>query len=375
MNKKVLQTIGLIAVVVIGVIVFVNQRNDRQKNVVKIEAVLPLTGDIASYGKDSQDGIDLAVELVNKSQKQFKFVVNYSDSRGEPKTAATITERIFAIGSPVAIIGEITSSSTASMIPICDKNKTFLISPTASAPHLAGLSSWFFRVYPPDTEEGVFMAQVVAEQQKNATVCIIFVNNDFGTGLKNVFTEATQTLGLQVLQDFSYSQQNPDFRAILARVKTLNPDAIYMPGYYQDGATLLTQIKEQGISARLYGSTTHEDPKLIEIAGSAAEGFMYPISTGFDPNSNDTTVENFIKEFNSKHDKDPGLVAALGYDCAKLIIEGVLNNGASSEDIRTYILNTKDLPGAAGTMNFDAKGEVHKTIVLKGVKDGKFQDL
>jgi branched-chain amino acid transport system substrate-binding protein len=343
-----------------------------ETSLIKIAAVLPLTGDVASYGNDSKDGIDLAVELANKSQSKYKFVVEYQDSKGEPKTAVTVLEKIFSTSKPVAVIGENISSSTASMIPITDKHQTLLISPSASAPNLSGISSYFFRVFPSDVEEGAFIANAISKSKPNSKVCIVYVNNDYGVGLKGVFELNAKHLGLNVLQTFGYDKTTSDFKAILTKVKSLNPDAIYMPSYYQDGGAIVKQVKELGINAELYGGTTHEDPKFLEVAGSAAEGFKYPVATGFDANSQDTIVKIYISNFKTKFNKEPGLVSALGYDCVQLIIDGVLKNGTTTESIKTYILNTKDIHGAAGTMNFDNKGDVHKPIILKTVKDGKF---
>ena len=350
-----------------------NHQNKSEE--VKIASVLPLTGEVASYGNDSKDGIDLAVELANNSQSKYKFVVDYQDSKGEPKTAVTVLEKIFSTTKPIAVIGENISSSTASMIPIADKNKTLLISPSASAPNLTGISSYFFRVFPSDIEEGAFIANTVAKNKPGARVCIVYVNNDYGLGLKDVFEQNAKQLGLNVLQTFGYEKTTSDFKAILTKVKSLKPDVIYLPSYYQDGGAIVKQTREFGIDAQLYGCTTHEDPKFLEVTGSAAEGFIYPIATGFDSNSQDTIVKKYIANFRAKFNKEPGLVSALGYDCAQLVIEGVLKNGTTTDNIKTYILNTKYIHGAAGTMNFDAKGDVHKTIILKTVKDGKFTTL
>lgn len=352
-----------------------NQKKEASQEEIKIAAILPLTGDVASYGNDSKDGIDLAVELANKSQNKYKFVVDYQDSKGEPKTAVTVLEKIFSTSKPVAVIGENISSSTASMIPITDKNQTLLISPSASAPNLSGISSYFFRVFPSDIEEGAFIANTVSKSKPNAKVCIVYVNNDYGVGLKDVFEQNAKQLSLNVLQTFGYDKTTSDFKAILTKVKSLNPDVIYMPSYYQDGGAIVKQVKEIGINAEFYGGTTHEDPKFLEVAGSAAEGFKYPVATGFDANSQDTVVKNYIATFKTKFNKEPGLVSALGYDCAELIIEGVLKNGTTTNEIKNYILNTKNIHGAAGTMNFDNKGDVHKPIILKTVKDGKFTAL
>ena len=259
---------------------------------IKIAAVLPLTGDVASYGNDSKDGIDLAVELANKAQNKYKFVVEYQDSKGEPKTAVTVLEKIFSTYKPVAVIGENISSSTASMIPIADKNQTLLISPSASAPNLSGISSYFFRVFPSDIEEGAFIANAIFKSKPNAKVCIMYVNNDYGVGLKDVFEQNAKQLGLNVLQTFGYEKTTIDFKAILTKAKSLNPDVIYLPSYYQDGGTIVKQVEELGINAELYGGTTHEDPKFLEVAENAAEGFKYPVATGFDANSQDTIVKH-----------------------------------------------------------------------------------
>ena len=374
-KKSVLFLLLLIGVVILGIWKYKTTSSSHGNNEVLIDAVLPLSGDVASYGKDSKDGIELAIELANKSQNKFHFTVTYEDSKGEPKTAVTILEQIFATSKPTALIGENISSSTASMIPIANKNKTLLISPSASAPNLTGISKYFFRVFPSDIEEGAFIANAVAKNIPNAKVCIVYVNNDYGNGLKEVFQKNATNLRLSVLDVFGYEKTNTNFKAILTKVKSLNPDVIYMPGYYQDGAEIIKQAKQLGIKAKFYGGTTHEDPKFIEIAGKSTEGFVYPISTGFDINNKDSITLGFISEFKNKFNKEPGLVSALGYDCALIIINGVLKNGNNTDAIISYMLNTKNIVGAAGIMNFDINGDVHKPIILKTVKDGKFVNL
>lgn len=357
------------------VLSFVSWSCQDQQDKVKIYAILPLTGDIASYGNDSKDGINLAIEFANKNQTKFKFKVEYQDSKGEAKTAVTILERILSTSKPTAIIGENTSSATAAMIPIIDRHRTILISPSASAPNLSQKSSYFFRVFPSDTEEGTFMVDFISKQHPNARVSIIYANNDYGTGVKNVFEQKAKSAGINLLQNFGYSTTNTDFKSILTTIKSLNPDVIYMLGYYNDGALILKQAKEMKIEAVMYGSGTHEDPKLIEIAGKASEGFIYPMSTSFDINNNDSIVKTFVQNFTTKYHREPGVLSALGYDCAQLIIEAVLTKGISTDDIKNYILTTKDISGVSGVMNFDSKGDVHKPIILKTIRGGKFEQF
>lgn len=350
--------------------------NDHQgKKDLLVTAVLPLTGDVAAYGKDSRDGIDLAVELANANQKEYKFSVDYHDSKGDARTSVTALERAFATTNPIAIVGENISSSTGAMIPVADRHKTLLISPSASAPNLSGTSPYFFRVFPSDDAEGTFMADQMARRNPGAGVCVIYVNNDYGVGLKDVFEKKAKQVNLKLAGSFGYDKGQMDFKTLLVKVKSLAPSAIYIPSYYQDGATLLKQARELGIDAQFYGATTHEDPKFLEIAGKAAEGFIYPLATGFDAASTDSVVRQFIAAFTKKYGKSPGLVSALGYDCAQMIIRGTLQNGPSSDGIRTFLLQSKDIHGAAGVMNFDKDGNVHKPIMLKTVRNGQFVTL
>ena len=99
------------------------------------------------------------------------------------------------------------------------------------------------------------------------------------------------------------------------------------------------------------------------------------VSTGYDSNSKDKVVDKFINQFKLKFSKEPGLVSALGYDCANLIISGIMTNGNSSDGIRNYLLQTKDIQGAAGNMNFDNSGDVHKPIILKYIENGTIMEL
>ena len=274
-----------------------------------------------------------------------------------------------------AVIGENISSSTLAMVPIIDRRGVILISPSASTPKLTGKSKYFFRVFPSDVGEGAFIADKVYEQHPDGKVCIMYYNNDYGLGLTDVFRKEADKIGLKILEIFPYAQDEADFKTILTKVKQQKPDAVYIAGYYRDAGNILKQSKEFNIEASFWGATTMEDPQLLTIAGEAAEGFKYPVSTGYDPNDNSNEVQEFIKLFQEQYKKDPGLVAALGYDCAKLLIDAIKTKEYSPDKIREFFLELKNYPGAAGKMTFDENGDVHKPIVLKVIEDGEFRNL
>lgn len=343
------------------------------KTVVTFGAVLPLTGEVASWGKDSSNGIDLAVEEANRRSEKYKFQVVYEDSKGKAAEAVAAVRKLVNVDKAVAIIGDNISGPTIAMVPVADAAKVPIISPSASSPKLSGMSRFFFRVYPSDVTEAGFMAEVSALKLGLKRVAILYVNNDFGLGLRNVFTRDFESRGGDILSAQGYNEDQTDFRPYLARVGGQSPDGVYLAGYFKDGGAILKQARELGIKARFLGSTTHEDPQLLEIARDAADGLVYPYSTGYDEKSTDRVVVAFKAAFRSKYGRDPGLVAALGYDCARLVSDAVEARGASSSSaLRDFLANVKGYDGATGPITFDENGDVHKPVLLKTVKAGKF---
>lgn len=254
----------------------VPRTNADTRTVVALGAVLPLTGEVAAYGTGSSEGIQFAVEQTNKLQSKYRFEMTIEDSKGDPKTALNALQSLLATVKPIAVIGESISSSTLAMVPVIDAAKVVLVSPSASAPNLAGKSGYFFRVFPSDRAEGAFICRVIKLRVPDPKVCVIYVNNDYGVGLKDVFiTEAKQN-DITVLDTFGYDKDTKDFHPILAKVKSLKPSAVYMPSYYQDGAALLKQARALDVTASFWGATTHEDPQFLAIAGEARLGSSWP---------------------------------------------------------------------------------------------------
>jgi branched-chain amino acid transport system substrate-binding protein len=345
------------------------------KTVVTIGAVLPLTGDVASYGKDSSDGINLGIERANQRSAKYTYRVVYQDSKGQGAEAVAAAQKLLSVDKAVAIIGDNVSGPTVAMVPFTDAARTPVISPSASTPKLSGMSKYFFRVYPSDTAEGSFMADVAANRLGVHQVAILYINNDFGVGLRDVFGRDFTAKGGKIVSVQGYNEDQTDFRPYLARVKQDRPDAVYLAGYYKDGGAILKQAKEMGVDAKFLGSTTHEDPQLIQIAKGAADGLFYPYSTGYDASSTAVAVRTFKTAFHEKYKRAPGLVAALGYDCARLIIDAVEYGGPSRQGIRDFLARTSNYDGATGRMAFDANGDVHKPVLLKTVRNGQFVNL
>jgi branched-chain amino acid transport system substrate-binding protein len=370
--KKLWISIAIIGVLVIATVLIVTQTKEEPKEI-KIGAILPLTGDAAIYGQEIKNGIELALEEINQKGGINDTLINiiYEDDQGQARIGVSAMEKLIKTDNVPVVIGGAMSSVAVPLSSIADKNKVVLLSPTATAPVLSGISKYFFRIWPSDNYDGSFMAEFAFNSLSLRKVCILYVNTDYGKGIEEVFKREFEKLGGEILKSESYELGTTDFRTQLTKIQELKPEAIYLPGYYKEFAGILRQAKELGFRGRFLSVNSFYDPKLLEIAGDSAEGaiFTYPL---YDPKCGQPIVQSFVQSFKEKYGKEPDAFAVQGYDALKIVALAIEKGGYSSKDIQRAMSQIKDFAGVGGTMSFDQNGDVVKPLRILTVKDGKF---
>jgi len=345
----------------------------KKEKEIKIGVILPLTGEMASHGEDAKKGITLAIELKNQEGgiNGKKIVAIFEDDKMNPQNGVSAFRKLTTIDKVQVVIGGLGSSVALAIAPIAQKQNVVFISPTASHPRLPLVGDYIFRIWASDIFEGKQMAKYAYNKLKLRKVSILFVNNDFGRGISKIFSQEFKSLGGQILTKDSYEQGDTDFRAQLYRIKKANPDAIYLPGYYQEVARILKQIKELGIKSQPLSTTPVENPKLIELAGNAADGLIYT-RPAFDPKRPTKKYREFMSLFKKRYGVDPGIAAAYAFDATNVILECIQKVGYSAPRIKKALLKIKDYEGATGKISFDSHGDVIRDFDLFIVKNGKF---
>ncbi|MDI6780354.1 MAG: ABC transporter substrate-binding protein [Bacteroidota bacterium] len=252
------------------VILFVVGCGKKEPEVIKIGAILPLTGDLAVYGQKMKNGIDFAL---SRSQEgvplEYRIEVMYEDDRGDPKTSVAGFQKLISVEKVPIVIGGAISSCALAVAPIADKEKVVLFSPAATSPKLTGISSYFFRNWPSDVYEGSIMADFVANNLKITQISVLYVNNDWGLGILKAFKERFQKHSGSLLVEESFSPGTTDFRSQWTKIKKSNPLAVYVIGYIKELLPLLKQKKEMGIKVQILSSSGFYDEQILQQEASA----------------------------------------------------------------------------------------------------------
>jgi len=332
----------------------------------RIGVILPLTGNAAVYGVALRNGIELA-----RGQDPHPLQLVYDDDRGQSLDSVAATQKMINVAHVPVIIGGAMSSTAEPIIPICTRSSVVLLSPTATKPSLTRMGNFFFRLWPSDDYDGKIMADAAYSKLAIRRVGILFVNVAYGVGITDVFEREFTRRGGVVVAREGYSQGATDFRATLSKIADTKPDAVFIPGYVVEVTQILKQAKELGIRTRFLGGNSLYDPKLIEIAGTAAEGALFSYPT-FDAASSDPAIAKFVAAYRTKHGSDPDTFAAQGYDAYRVLRQALASGARTGPDIASALRQVKSYEGPGGNVSFDQYGDVEKRLRLLTIRDGKF---
>ena len=340
-----------------------------------------LSGEVATYGSDSRDGIELAIKEINENGgvlggKMINLVIK--DNKSDPAEATSVAEALFTGEDVVAALGPATSGNFRATIPSAMTHEIPIISSSATADDDitvdkdGNVRDFVFRTCFTDSFQGKTMA-AFAKNNLSATKAVIFADNssDYAKGLaanfKSVFTENGGT----IVAEEGYMAKDKDFNAVLTKFKSMEFDVIYIPGYYQEVGLIIKQARELGITAPILGGDGFDSAELVELSGKEAANDIF-FSNHYSALDQDPIVQDFIKMHNELTGKDPSAFVAMGYDLGMYIADALERAGeVSPAALQKALASTEEFIGVTGRFSVDENHNVVKDAVVIELQGGE----
>lgn len=346
-------------------------------NTIKVGGAFELTGNVANYGKSTEKGFMLAVDEINKAGgiNGKKIEVVESDNKSEPAESGNSVTKLVTQDKVVAVVGPATSGCVNAATPITTANKVPHIAPAATAPSITvdngKVKEFVFRACFIDPFQGQVMAVFADKTLKVKNVAIFYdSSSDYSKGLAEVFQKTFESKGGKILAKEAFLGKDVDFKSALTKLKATNPEAIYVPGYYEEVSKIIKQAREIGITCPMMGSDGWESPKLAEIAGKDALKGCYYVSA-FNAQDTDPSVQSFIKAYKAKYNEEPDIFTMQGYNAGLVLFDAMKRAGAEDgTKLAKAIAETKDLPIASGKLTFDADHNPVMPALIIGLETG-----
>lgn len=355
-----------------------NTSGDGKGGTIKIGTDLELSGNVASYGQSISEGLQLALDEINKkgvNGEKIKLV--NVDNKSDAAEATSGALKLVSQDKVSAIIGSATSTDTLAQVQVAEDNKVPLITPTGTNPSVTvqngKLNDFVFRTCFIDPFQGTVAANFASNTLNVKTAAVLIDNSsDYAKGLAAAFKKAFKKNGGKIVSQEAYVAKDTDFHATLTRIKAANPEFVFLPGYYEEVGLILKQARELGLNVPFMGGDGWDSPKLVEIGGAAALNNTY-ITNHYSSGDSDSKVQDFVKAFEEKYNgKSPDAFNALGYDTAYFLADAIKR--AKSSDpvkIKDALAKTSGLALVSGNLKLDKNHDPIKSAVILEYKDGK----
>ena len=340
---------------------------------VKVGVFVDLTGQTSSFGQSTKNGIELAVDEINKSGgvngKQIQLVIE--DDQGRPEQAKTVVSKLVNQDRVQAILGEVASTNSLAAAPVAQEAKIPMITPSSTNPKVTEIGNYIFRVCFIDPFQGAVMAKFSGNTLKAKTAAIFGdVQSDYSKGLTQFFKEEFSKLGGRVVAEESYTQTDQDFKSQLTKIRDLNPDVLYVPGYYGQVGIIAKQARELGMNMPILGGDGWDSPELWKLGGAALQNSY--ISNHYSADNPAPEIQNFIKAYQAKYGAVPDSLAALAYDAAKVLADSLKRAGGSEpQKLRDAIAATQNFQGVTGKITINNERNAVKPAVVLSLDPAK----
>jgi branched-chain amino acid transport system substrate-binding protein len=326
------------------------------------------------YGENSRLGAELAAQEINATRELggVRIAVRAVDDGGEASSAIQVASRLVDDPEVVAVVGHANSDPMMAASTVYNEGGLAAVGTSATSTEIAGAGPWIFRIASNDSAN----AAAVARQARGfgRRIGILYANDEYGNSLADVFRKALAQTGAQLVGSDPYLEEMKDFRPYLIRLKARGAEVVLVAGLEVGAATMIRQMREVGLSARVLGGDGLES--LTAMEGNY-DGTMFGML--YHPEASDR-ARLFAETFRRRFNREPESSAATSYDAVYLLARAVKSGARTRAEIRDYLEGvgrpggSEPFVGVTGPIAFDENGDpVGKPVAIAAIEGKRFR--
>jgi branched-chain amino acid transport system substrate-binding protein len=282
-----------------------------------VGVLLPMTGDNATFGEESWNGIRIAEKEIRAKDPSFRFRLVLNDEQSKREMVAPQTKQLIENHGAAIVVGSVASSNTMQAAIVCKEAGIPLLTPASTNDKLTEEKDKYgenvFRVCFQDSFQGTMLARFAWNtlKAKNA-VAVVDKGQAYSVGLAEQFEKEFVRLGGTVATEH-YTSADKDYTTLVQKVGGMKPGVILISGYYPQAGPMIKLSKDAWKGVPVIGGDGLDSPDLLPLAGET-EARIY-FSSHFVATDTDPLVQRFVAKYQEDYaGADPGAMAALGYD-------------------------------------------------------------
>jgi branched-chain amino acid transport system substrate-binding protein len=347
------------------------------QEVVRIGHVAAMTGPVAHFGKDSENGVRMAIDALNArgatiGGRKVRWELAPEDDAGDPKQATAAAQKL-ADARVNAVVGHETSGTTIPASKIYYDAGIPQITASSTNPKytLQGFNTTF-RVVANDIQLGRALGRYAVKSMAAKRIAVIDDRTAYGQGLVTEFVNGLRQQGTSVVAKEFTNDKATDFSAILTRIRASNPDLVFFGGMNAVAGPMLRQMKQLGMNVKMMGGDGICSDEMHKLSGGTmADGQVVCAEAGGVEAAGKAAMDNFRAAYRKRFGIDVQIIAPYSYDATMVLAEAMNKAGSAAPAKYLPELAKIRYKGVTGNIGFDAHGDIRDgTITLYTFKGG-----
>lgn len=325
---------------------------------VRIGVLLPLSGEFASYGQRSLDGIKLALGPLAD-----RLVVR--DTRGEPASGRAAFDTFISDPNIIAVLGPLRSKVAEVVAPRAESARV----PTLLLSQQDGpTGQWLKQPSMTAARQAEALAEYAVASQGLRRFAILYPNDPYGVALSSAFRDELARRGATLVGSLVYDPQQREFSVEALSVDKWSDDdgleAVFIPDFAESAIPLAVQLRRAHPNLRLFGSNGWNDPGALGPAAADLDGAVFV--DGFFASSTRPGTQQFVAAYRAAYGgSTPELLEAQAYDAALLLARALQGGAASRAQVVQALQVPRTIEGAVGTIGVLPQGLQRQLFLLK----------
>jgi branched-chain amino acid transport system substrate-binding protein len=356
---------------------------------INLGAVISLSGAGGVYGSQQKNGIDLAVEMLNKNGiNGAKISVDVKDDRSEQPLSAQVVQVFIQTGKVFGIIGPTLSNSAVAAHPVAQKLRTPIVAPSTTGRHIVGDCP-----YPGCTyifRDSLGEATAIPDNVKAAVTkshpksAVLFYANDDKSSSDgaDTFIQAFKDNGVSIpdANVLQFSKTESDFKSYVTTARSRNADVWAISSFGAIPAKIMIESRSQGYTGPFLGGNGLNSYQVSQQAGEQGKGAQS--GSAYFVGSDDLANRSFVDAYKAKYKDDkgnpqlPDQIAAQAYTAVLIFSEaakqanlGFTDIAKDRESLRSA-LEKVNIASPLGQFSFTSQHDVHQKVWINAF-DGK----
>ena len=353
---------------------------------ISIGTLLVISGENASLGQDSQNGVVIAANMRDNEVAGHPIEFDHQDDLCAAEGGQSGAQALAANESVVGVIGTSCSSAGEPAAQILSESGIVIISPSNTAPSLTAPEThqpFYMRTAHNDEIQGAAMADFASSELGAETAATIHDGSPYAEGLANVFAEQFQG---EVTAQEAVQVGDRDMRPVLTSIAADTPDLIYYPVFVAEGGSITSQAREinELSDTDLAGADGMLTADWIAAAGEQNAEGVYLSGPDLEF-SGSFYQDEFIPAYEAEFGETTSVFHAHAFDATNILLDGI-EAVAMTEDGTTYIprtglkdamFSTSGYEGIIGALTCDETGDCNPeaSISVSVVENGDFSRI